>query len=260
MLGVQVDDIKQQLESLKSNTKCIRDLKREINRLSKYRMPASVRVFAVPELLEAILLQIPRPRHSYRDEANFPVVELLLIQRVSHMFKDTIRGSCALQNRLSPMGTEYDPFPLQQIRRFGPEIYRAFYRAISLAGFSWASDISRLFPEDRYENIRRWGYDQKKTFFLGDTGDWNQDQSWLKMRVNVRLQHCQKLSFRPSWYIPHQGIGEFPGQFGADYQWQTEHSTTWGDVVRWMTLIQNNIIYVYAEMRGFASIAYNVFA
>lgn len=77
-------------------------------------MPASTRVFALPELLETILLHVAtalRPTHNYRgpDYLN-PATDLFVLQRVNKGFRDIIARNITLRRRMF-----LEPTPLDMI-------------------------------------------------------------------------------------------------------------------------------------------------
>ena len=211
-------------------------------------------VFSIPELLEHILLRLPK-KTADPDE---PTTQLFVLQRVNTTFQATILASKALRLQMdarcqiekSGGGTNV------QFLKYGAKVNRAFNNELNSQVVHLRLHIGpHLDSKDDCEPLEWFkmrdfgekGLDRLQGGTYADLaphqilpGDMAYKyailphQSWMSIRINAEGNECVSLFV----YAP-KLAGE--GSKAIRGNWQTERSTTWRDVVVWTMMVYEGV-------------------
>ncbi|PIA91491.1 hypothetical protein CB0940_09086 [Cercospora beticola] len=210
---------------------------------------AAHRVFAVPELLEQILLQVPHPlqeenHYCAPDDLWYflerPVPQLFEMQRVNHQFAATIQGSSAVQRRVGLIEVlngrdaeySYDAYlehPSYQADRSGLRLKSA------------ATDPFQKL-DSGLPSLETWPHDRLS--LLG---------SWTRTKVNLKVTAAPKVLWDTCF---------FDGRWDITrrYEFWTERKTTWAEVVQWMVSIRKDYFERWMALQALSEISPDLFA
>ncbi|GIZ47104.1 hypothetical protein CKM354_001020400 [Cercospora kikuchii] len=219
---------------------------------------AAYHVFAISELLEYILLQVP---HSSRDGpcynrdgynplyiAERAVPQLFELQRVSHQFAFVIAGSSALQTR---MGLLELPNSHDSARIYEHPNTHAHRSGVLLkhAATTPAARLQRNLYGDAIQSLTDLpGAVPRKPLVPGDTKIFG---SWTQIKVNLESAVPSQI-LRQSFFIS--------SSVRREYEYATERKTTWGDVARWTLSVRNDVFERQKALEALSGISPDVFA
>lgn len=227
-------DLQSIIEDLREGIKFLR-LERPLCK-EPLHTSAAPRVFAIPELLEHILLQVPHTL-TWEDQRGYtgnliperPIAQLFQLQRVNHAFAAMIATSPALQRRmgLSEITNSDETLVVTQAVPFFD--LNDFLHAKSL-GYLVNSAIKG--PLKELDAVSRY-----RKLWLGDirlVGSWTQ--------IKVALQADQlpsRLIEEHSFIDVGSAFFRRPlrvAAFRRPYDYEIGRETTWGEVIQWMLL------------------------
>ncbi|WPB06638.1 uncharacterized protein RHO25_011295 [Cercospora beticola] len=221
---------------------------------------AAHRVFAIPELLEHILLQVTHTLTLQDQTAytNFliperPVTQLFQLQRVNHAFAAMIATSPALQRRMGLLElTERDDILVatQAVPLF------------DVTGFIYAESLGFLVDRAIEKPLRKLDILlHHRKLWPGNievVGSWTQIKVALQAdRLPSRLtEELTFMEFGSAFFHRPLRIAAFR----RAYDYETGRETTWGELVQWMLLARKDFRERRMCWQALKSISPDVFA
>ncbi|GIZ47060.1 hypothetical protein CKM354_001016100 [Cercospora kikuchii] len=245
-LQVQKADLQAIVEKLQAENLYLRT--KEPLCKSPWHVSAAHRVFAIPELLEQILLQVTHPLHESKQEVGQdmlcelwrPVTQLFALQRVSRQFAALIAASPALQRRMGLLETLDSNGTLNEVTLDLGDYYRPHSCARNsglLLGRKITNCIKRI---DRRAERHEFG----PLHFV---------RSWSK--IKVKLQPEPDRPFR-EWLKYTQDCRPY---LCRSYDYAVEGGTTWEELIQWMILARKDLFDCHEGWKVLREIG-NVFA